>query len=305
MTITDDDARRAGYAARRRVGRRARPAVGRSAALPGRAARRRRRIRGSPERARDDLTADDVAELSRRLGRLDRASRIGPWTARCCALIGDATGCAGRRSRRRAGPGAARLQDRRPQAQGARTDREPDRRLPALAARPGLARALPAALIRGFRARPRFRAPVRYANPRRCAGGRRGDPSRGWCRAAKRRRRRGARWWPRSGPRGRPRSRRHEPGVGEHAQVLDDRLAGRREVLAERGRRLRAVVDEALEHGAPGRIGEDGEQLVERATPSSHEAEASAGQHEQQRPDVPGHARRRRRRRGQWRGTSR
>jgi hypothetical protein len=37
--------------------------------------------------ATDDLTADDVAELTRRLERLDRASSHGPWTAKVLACI--------------------------------------------------------------------------------------------------------------------------------------------------------------------------------------------------------------------------
>ncbi len=35
-----------------------------------------------------DLTAADVAELDRRLDRLDRASASGPWTAETLAIIG-------------------------------------------------------------------------------------------------------------------------------------------------------------------------------------------------------------------------
>lgn len=34
-----------------------------------------------------DLTADDVAEITRRLDRLDRASSLGPWTRRTLELI--------------------------------------------------------------------------------------------------------------------------------------------------------------------------------------------------------------------------
>jgi hypothetical protein len=37
--------------------------------------------------ASDDLSTDDVAELDRRLERLDRASPSGPWTATTLALI--------------------------------------------------------------------------------------------------------------------------------------------------------------------------------------------------------------------------
>ena len=60
--------------------------------------------------------------------------------------------------------------------------------------------------------------------------------------------------------------RRHEPGVGQHPEVLDDGLARRREMGRQLGGRLRTVVDELLEHGPAGGVTEDGEQLVERAT---------------------------------------
>ena len=82
----------------------------------------------------------------------------------------------------------------------------------------------------------------------------------------------------------------HEAGVGEHAQVLDDRLAGRREVVGERGGRLRAVVDEALEDGAAGRVGEDGEQLVERSPVGSGRSHVHGERlgHEQHHAHVPG-----------------
>jgi hypothetical protein len=38
-------------------------------------------------RARDDLQADDLAELLRRLERLDAVSRSGPWTTAVLTLI--------------------------------------------------------------------------------------------------------------------------------------------------------------------------------------------------------------------------
>jgi hypothetical protein len=39
--------------------------------------------------ATDRLTAEDVADIDRRLARLDRASPIGPWTATTLRLIAD------------------------------------------------------------------------------------------------------------------------------------------------------------------------------------------------------------------------
>ena len=41
------------------------------------------------QRTRDDLSDDDVAVLRERLGRLDRASTHGPWTAEVLALIAE------------------------------------------------------------------------------------------------------------------------------------------------------------------------------------------------------------------------
>ena len=84
--ITDDDARRAGYA-------------GREEALselgPPDVDRQLYRVElhvAGPDpriaqRTRDDLSDDDVAVLRERLGRLDRASTHGPWTAEVLALI--------------------------------------------------------------------------------------------------------------------------------------------------------------------------------------------------------------------------
>jgi hypothetical protein len=42
--------------------------------------------------ADDTLTADEVAEIDRRLDRLDRASATGPWTAATLAAIADQPG---------------------------------------------------------------------------------------------------------------------------------------------------------------------------------------------------------------------
>ena len=43
-------------------------------------------------RERSELTADDVAELGRRLGRLDGASTHGPWTDAVLRLIAERPG---------------------------------------------------------------------------------------------------------------------------------------------------------------------------------------------------------------------
>lgn len=37
----------------------------------------------------DDLTADDAAQITRRLDRLDRASRVGPWTRQTLRMIAE------------------------------------------------------------------------------------------------------------------------------------------------------------------------------------------------------------------------
>ncbi len=84
--ITDDDARRAGYAARDElVAELGPPSDDRQLY------RVELHVAGPDprivERARDDLSDDDVAELSARLARLDRASTHGPWTAEVLALI--------------------------------------------------------------------------------------------------------------------------------------------------------------------------------------------------------------------------
>jgi hypothetical protein len=54
------------------------------------------RLRGDDPRLalrrQDDLSAADLAELRRRLDRLDQASRHGPWTAAALRLIGDRPG---------------------------------------------------------------------------------------------------------------------------------------------------------------------------------------------------------------------
>ena len=84
--ITDADARRAGYLAREEVLSELGPPD------PDRQLYRVELHLAGPDprivqRARDDLSDDDVAMLRERLGRLDRASTHGPWTAEVLALI--------------------------------------------------------------------------------------------------------------------------------------------------------------------------------------------------------------------------
>ena len=86
--ITDDDARRAGYAARDEL---------LSELGPPEEDRQLYRVElhlAGPDprvaqRARDDLSDGDVATLRERLARLDRASTHGPWTAEVLALIAE------------------------------------------------------------------------------------------------------------------------------------------------------------------------------------------------------------------------
>ena len=93
-------------------------------------------------RAAADLSSQERAAIAARLERLDRASRHGPWTEATLRAIADAPGAARGRSRGAVRPRAPEVQDRRAQAQGARADREPRGRLPALAARPRIPRRL-------------------------------------------------------------------------------------------------------------------------------------------------------------------
>jgi hypothetical protein len=84
--ISDDDARRAGYAARDEL------VVELGPPSDDRQLYRVELHVAGPdprvaERARDDLSRDDVAKLSARLARLDRSSTHGPWTAEVLALI--------------------------------------------------------------------------------------------------------------------------------------------------------------------------------------------------------------------------
>ena len=91
--ITGDDARRAGHpsaadvrtqldAARRRLG------------ADGQVFRVEFRLLDEPDprevlATTVELSPDDVAEIDRRLDRLDRASKIGPWTRRTLQLIAE------------------------------------------------------------------------------------------------------------------------------------------------------------------------------------------------------------------------
>jgi hypothetical protein len=86
--ITDDDARRAGYATRDvLVAELGPPSDDRQLY------RVELHVAGPDprvaERARDHLSHDDVAKLRARLARLDRASTHGPWTAEVLALIAE------------------------------------------------------------------------------------------------------------------------------------------------------------------------------------------------------------------------
>ena len=76
---------------------------------------------------------DDHAEIERRLERLDRASRHGPWTHAVLAAIGARPGVPAIELATSFGREQAALQARRPQTQGARPDREPAAGLPAVA----------------------------------------------------------------------------------------------------------------------------------------------------------------------------
>ena len=114
------------------------PGAGR-AALPDPAAHRRRRSAGRPARA-----GGPDRRGARRPPRSSRAARCaGARRAVDGRDPGRDRGRAGharRRSGRLPGPRTAALQGRRPQAEGARTDREPRGRVPHLTARPGTAR---------------------------------------------------------------------------------------------------------------------------------------------------------------------
>jgi hypothetical protein len=97
-SITDDDARSAGeadaaaLAARlaRRPGGRYTPAASHDVGpdtLVWRVGFHRVAPDGPSLAAQDDLSADDVADITRRLARLDTASSTGPWTMPTLSLI--------------------------------------------------------------------------------------------------------------------------------------------------------------------------------------------------------------------------
>ena len=81
----------------------------------------------------------EVADLSRRLGRLDRASRHGPWTAAVLRAIADQPGVRAADLAASFGRDARSVQARCPQAEGTRADREPAAGLSAVATRSGRA----------------------------------------------------------------------------------------------------------------------------------------------------------------------
>ncbi|HEY8546733.1 MAG TPA: hypothetical protein VIL36_16850 [Acidimicrobiales bacterium] len=93
--IDDADARRAGEADRVAVWRRLtgdRHATEPPAGDVWRIAFHRVEPDGPPLREQADLTAEDVAELDRRLDRLDQASRHGAWTRPTLRLIAERPG---------------------------------------------------------------------------------------------------------------------------------------------------------------------------------------------------------------------
>ena len=96
------------------------------------------RVRCSPRpRA---LSGDEVADLRRRLERLDRASSHGPWTNDVLQAIAARPAVRAARSRRGLRARDATVQARRAQAEEPRADAQPRRRLPAVAARRGVPR---------------------------------------------------------------------------------------------------------------------------------------------------------------------
>ena len=82
-------------------------------------------------------TADEVVKIIERLGRLDRASTCGPWTTAVLQMIAERPAVRAPELAASFGRETAAVQDRRAQAEGARPDREPADRLPALATRRG------------------------------------------------------------------------------------------------------------------------------------------------------------------------
>jgi hypothetical protein len=82
--ITDADARRSGFAGREEL-------IDELAGREGRLYRIAFHLAGEDPRValreRSDLTAEDLAEIERRLARLDRSSTHGPWTDDVLRLI--------------------------------------------------------------------------------------------------------------------------------------------------------------------------------------------------------------------------
>ena len=93
-------------------------------------------------RAAADLSREERAAIAARLARLDRASRARPLDGGDPARDRRRAGRARGRSGGAVRPRAPQVQDGRAQAQGARADREPRGRLPALAAWPRIPRRL-------------------------------------------------------------------------------------------------------------------------------------------------------------------
>jgi len=87
--ITEHDARRAGFPSRAAL-------VGELTGRDGSVYRVRLHLAGPDPRVdlrrRSRLTSDELAEVGRRLARLDAASRRGPWTAAVLSLIRDHPG---------------------------------------------------------------------------------------------------------------------------------------------------------------------------------------------------------------------
>ena len=129
-------------------------------------------------RAAADLTAEERAAIAERL------APAGPREPPRRLDGGDPARDRGIARRPRRGPGrgvrarAAEVQDRRAQAEGPRADREPRRRLPALAARPGVPRRLTHPRRRGLPASVRDRG-----TGRRPRAGSRSGRARGRCTA--------------------------------------------------------------------------------------------------------------------------
>src|SRR4030095_2486336 len=90
--ITDAEARKAGAADRNAVVARLGKAITPRSSVWGIAFHRVAGEDGPSIADRDDLGPDDVAELDKRLARLDAASSHGSWTAQALRLIADNPG---------------------------------------------------------------------------------------------------------------------------------------------------------------------------------------------------------------------